>query len=132
MVREAWSWLRGLKPWQQVLLAAAVGFALFKAWDLAGLLLAGALDVDRIAGRARGAARSLSSARRRAKAVSRTADAAGELLDAVGDLSDAHAAEDAAADASLRDAAVAEAEARHAEAPADELEPMRFDALEDG
>lgn len=129
MVRKAWAWFRSLKPWQQILLALAVGFALLKAWDLAGLLLAGALDVDRIAGRARGAARSISSARRRAKAISRTADAAGDLLDAVGDLGEAHRAADAEHDAAI-DAADADAAASvGAEPPADDLEPMRFKSL---
>jgi len=131
-LRRLWGWVRGLRPWQQILLAAAVGFALLKAWDLAGLLLAGALDVDRIAGRARGAARSIRAAGRRAKGVSRTAEAAGDLLDSLEDLRGDHAEADASAEAELDEARAkvtaaerAVDEARHAEPPADESEPVR-------
>lgn len=129
-MRRLWAWFVGLRPWQRVLIIAAAGVALLQAWDLAGLLLAGALDVDRIAGRARGAARRIRRAGRQAKAATRTADAAGELLDAVGSMADAHREADAKADAELAELRAGEVKARDAKPPADDLEPLRLDALE--
>lgn len=121
-----WAWFTGIEPWQQVVLViaagAAVGLIVAGAWEALGVLASGALGLRPAAAGARAVGR-------KAKALRRTADTAGALLDAVTELDDAHTEADGATDAAIREADDAAIEARHADAPADSLAPLRFNSL---
>lgn len=128
MVREAWSWFRSLKPWQQaavvVVVGACVGLIAARMWDALGAFVAALFGL----GGGGGAVK----VGRRAVAARKAATAARGLADAIVEADEAHREADAQADAELAELRAAEVEARHAEPPADDLEPMRFESLGEG
>ena len=123
-----WTWFRTLKPWQQaavvVVVGACVGLIAARMWDALGAFVAALFGI----GGGGGAVK----AGRRAVAARKAAKAAAGLADAIAEADAAHREADAEVDAALRDARDAETKARNAKPPSDDLEPMRFDALDGG
>jgi hypothetical protein len=124
-MRRAWDWLTGLPPWQRVAVVAVLvvvaTLAGLRLWDALGAFVAALFGLGGGSGAAKAGAR--------AAASRKAAKAAASLGEAIADAADTHAAEDAKADAELARAQGEVADARHADAPVDSLNPQRSEYL---
>jgi hypothetical protein len=124
-MRRAWDWLTCLPPWQRVAVVAVLvvvaTLAGLRLWDALGAFVAALFGLGGGSGAAKVGARAV--------ATRRAAKAAASLGEAIADAADTHAAEDAKADAELARAQGEVVDARHADAPADDMNPQRSEYL---
>ena len=115
------AWFLRLPAWQRVAaVAVAVACAVLiglRLWDALGAFVAALFGLGGGGGAVKMG--------RRAVTARKAAKAAAGLGEAIAEAAEAHAESDAGHDAAGRAADAAVVEARHAEPPADESEPMR-------
>ena len=115
------AWFMRLPAWQRVaVVAVAVACAVLiglRLWDALGAFVAALFGLGGGGGAVKMG--------RRAVTARKAAKAAAGLGEAIAEAAEAHAESDAEHDAAARAADAAVVEARHAEPPADESEPMR-------